>query len=400
MPEKIHRLPPAMIFICLMGIVSLFADMTQEGARSIFGDYLSLMGASAAAIGFITGFGELAGYALRFFTGLIASKSDKYWAMTIFGYALAVLAIPCLSLVPDGNWVAAGFFIILGRVGKAIRQPAKSALLSYAATQQGVGKSFAIQEFLDQLGGFSGPIVVFLLLWMNESEDPLSALSWCFAGLLIPALCCIAAVVTASKKFPHPEDFEPAPKKKEIFHFRHSFLIYIFGISLFAFGFLDFPLITMHAARLNLVDSDVLPLIYSLAMAIDAFAALAFGWAYDKYGLPVLAVSTLIGAPFTYCVFSLDNTAALYLGVILWGIGMGAQESIMKAAVSTIVPRESRATGFGIFETSFGIAWFIGSALLGALYDYSIPAMIAVSTAAQLAAIPFFLLTSKKAGHL
>lgn len=397
---KSHRLPPAMIFICLMGIVSLFADMTQEGARSIFGDYLSLMGASAAAIGFITGFGELAGYALRFFTGLLASKSGKYWAMTIFGYALAVLAIPCLSLVPDGNWVAAGFFIILGRVGKAIRQPAKSTLLSYAATRQGVGKSFAIQEFLDQLGGFSGPIVVFLLLWMNESEDPLSALSWCFAGLLIPALCCIGAVILASKKFPHPEDFEPVPKKKEIFHFRHSFLIYIAGISLFAFGFLDFPLITMHAAKLSLVDSTLLPLIYSIAMAIDAFAALAFGWAYDKFGLPVLAVSTLIGAPFTYCVFALDNTPALYLGVILWGIGMGAQESIMKAAVSTIVPRDCRATGFGIFETSFGIAWFIGSALLGALYDYSIPLMITVSTIAQLLAIPFFLITSRKAGHL
>lgn len=137
----------AMVFICLMGIVSLFADMVQEGARGIFGAYLGMMGASAAMVGCISGAGELAGYGLRFVTGIIASRSGKYWFMTVGGYALAVLSIPCLVFVPEGNWVMAACFIILGRVGKAIRQPAKSTLLSYAASQEGLGKSFAIQEF-------------------------------------------------------------------------------------------------------------------------------------------------------------------------------------------------------------------------------------------------------------
>lgn len=150
----------AVVFICLMGIVSLFADMTQEGARGIFGAYLGMMGASAAMVGCISGAGELVGYGLRFVTGIIASRSGKYWFMTVGGYALAVLAIPCLAFVPDGNWMMAACFIILGRVGKAIRQPAKSTLLSYAASQEGLGKSFAIQEFLDQLGAFLGPVLI------------------------------------------------------------------------------------------------------------------------------------------------------------------------------------------------------------------------------------------------
>lgn len=88
----------AMVFICLMGVVSLFADMTQEGARGIFGAYLGMMGASAAMVGCISGAGELVGYGLRFVTGIIASRSGKYWFMTVGGYALAVLAIPVLLL--------------------------------------------------------------------------------------------------------------------------------------------------------------------------------------------------------------------------------------------------------------------------------------------------------------
>lgn len=88
----------------------------------------------------------------------------------------------------------------------------------------------------------------------------------------------------------------------------------------------------------------------------------------------------------------------LLLGIALWGIGMGAQESILKAAVTSMVPKTSRATGYGIFECSFGVFWFLGSWLLGVLYDVSLPAMIAVSVTAQLAAIPLYIAAAKRMG--
>ena len=202
-----------MVFICLMGVVSLFADMTQEGARGIFGAYLGMMGASAAMVGCISGAGELVGYGLRFVTGIIASRSGKYWFMTVGGYALAVLAIPCLAFVPDGNWMMAACFIILGRVGKAIRQPAKSTLLSYAASREGLGKSFAIQEFLDQLGAFLGPVLIFWVLSYYGSRGMETAYGKSFLFLGIPAFLCIAAVILAKIKFPDPEKFEPEVKE-------------------------------------------------------------------------------------------------------------------------------------------------------------------------------------------
>lgn len=118
----------AMAFITLMGIVSLFSDMTHEGARSVLGEYLNLAGASAATIGFVSGVGELCGYSLRLLSGFLADKTKKYWTLVIVGYALQVLAIPALALIPENGWVLACGLVILERVGKAIKKPAKIPL--------------------------------------------------------------------------------------------------------------------------------------------------------------------------------------------------------------------------------------------------------------------------------
>jgi MFS family permease len=390
------RTGSAMAFIFLMGIVSMFGDMTHEGARSIFGGYLSLLGASAAAIGFITGFGELVGYSLRFITGMIADRTKKYWTMTILGYATNVIAIPCLALVPANGWVLAAFFIVLERMGKALRQPAKNTLLSFAASQNGLGKGFAIQEFMDQIGAFLGPVILFAVMAFREGTPLFNTYEICFAVLGIPALCCVAAVLLAKRQFPHPERFEPVTAQPQEFHFPKPFWGYLVAISLFAFGFMDFPLITMHVARTGLLTDDLLPLLYAGAMLVDAVAALLFGWLYDTWGLKSLMISALLAFPFAFFIFTAQSPAMLYLGVVLWGIGMGAQESIFKSAVSSMIPAQARSTGFGIFETIFGVAWFAGSCLLGVLYDQSLTLMVVISCGMQFLAVPVLFYTYRK----
>lgn len=386
----------ALTFIVLMGVVSLFSDMTHEGASSILGAYLSLAGASAATIGFVSGFGEMVGYSLRLFSGRLADKTKKYWTLTIIGYIVDVMAIPALALVPRGGWIWACALMIVERTAKAVKKPAKDTLLSFAAKQTGVGKSFAIQEFLDQIGAFLGPVILFLVLLVKKDGDTYASYAAGFAVLGIPALITIALLLFAKKKFPNPENFEPdeatdAPK----FRLNKEFVLYIVAIGFFAFGFLDFTLITMHTVKHNLLSADSLPLVYAGAMAVDAFSALLFGWLYDKHGIRVLMLSTLMSASFAVLIFGINAQWALFAGVALWGIGMGAQESILKAAVASIVPKNSRSSGFGIFQTAFGICWFLGSWLMGALYDWSIASMITVSVVAQLAAIPFYWLSSR-----
>ena len=354
----------AMTFIVLFGVVSLFSDMTHESANSIRGAFLSLAGASAAVIGFVSGLGELVGYGLRYVFGRLTDRTRRYWPMVLFGYALDVVAVPALALVGRHGWVLACALLIVQRLGKAIKKPAKDTVMSFAATQEGVGKSFAIQELLDQIGAVLGPVLLYLIMLFQRRDDAFSDYRTCFAFLAIPGAITLLLLWLTYKRFPHPEDFEPEPKEYIPFHVSKQFVVYILGISLFAFGFADYSLIVMHFSRQHLFTAAFLPLLYALAMLTDAASAFVFGWLFDRH-----------------CAI---------IGVVLWGIGMGAQESILKAAVATMVPKRSRATGYGIFECCFGTAWFLGSWLLGVLYDQSLTAMVIVSVVVQLLAAIMF----------
>ena len=386
----------ALAFIILMGIVSMFSDMTHEGARSILGAFLSITGASAATIGFVSGFGELCGYSLRLLFGFITDKTKRYWTLTIVGYAIQVIAIPALAFVPNNGWLLASILIIVERIGKAVKKPAKNSLVSFAASEIGQGKGFAYQEFLDQIGAFLGPVMLFLICKFKGIANLYNTYIVCFAMLAIPAVITILLLMLAKSKYPNPEQFEKDNSDEQHFVFNKQFIWYIVAISLFAFGFIDFTMITMHTAKGNLIPIDSLSLIYAVAMAVDAFSALIFGKLFDKHGLSVLIFSTLFSAPLTIFIFLLNSRWALFLGIFLWGISMGAQESIMKAAVSKIIPKSNRSSGFGIFETIFGVSWFLGSWLMGALYDISPLYMVIISVISQIVAIPFFYLSARK----
>lgn len=387
----------ALSFIVLMGVVSLFSDMTHEGGKSILGAYLSLTGASAAAVGFVSGFGELIGYSLRCATGRLADRTKRYWLLTILGYAVDLLAVPALALVPENGWLWAAALIVVERAGKAVKKPAKDTLLSFAAAQNGVGRSFALQELLDQLGAFLGPVALFAVMYFKGSGDSFADYRRCFALLAAPALVTLGLLLAARCLFPRPEKFEPDTKKAAVgnFAFGKKFTLYIAGISLFALGFMDFTMISMHVSRRGLMSPGGLPLLYAAAMGVDAGAALVFGWLYDRWGMKALALSALLTAPFSALIFLLPGGGALYAGAALWGVGMGAQESILKAAVATLVPKERRSSGYGSFQTAFGVCLFAGGWLMGCLYDRSPAGMALFSMSAELGAAALFWRTSR-----
>lgn len=382
--------PPArsaLKFVALLGVVSLFADFTYEGARSVVGPFLGTLGASATAVGLVAGFGELVGYALRLVSGYLSDRTQRYWAITILGYSVNLLAVPLLALA--GRWEMAAALLILERVGKALRTPARDAILSHATSRIGQGWGFGLHEALDQVGAVLGPLAVAAVIYLGEGYRV------ALATLLVPALVALAVLLAARSLYPRPQDLEPQATALQIQGLSPLFWLYLTGVGLIAAGFADFPLIAFHFGHTEVVTKAWIPAFYSVAMGVDAISALVFGRLYDRMGLRILMIVTLFSALFAPLVF-LGGFHAALLGMALWGVGMGAQESIMRAAVAGMAPQQRRGTAYGIFNAGYGLAWFLGSALMGILYDLSRPALVAFSIAVQLLSLPLLMTAAKR----
>ena len=374
-------------FIILLGFVSLLADMTYEGARSITGPYLSILGASAVVVGFVSGFGELVGYGLRFASGYLSDTTRKYWSITIIGYAVNLLVVPLLALA--GSWEIAAVLLITERLGKAIRTPARDVMLSHATSQVGSGWGFGFHEAMDQVGAILGPLMVAAILYINGSYQ------MSFVFLLIPAILALAVLILSRFMYPHPHHLEASMPKFESKGFKKVYWLYIFAVALIAAGYTDFPLISYHFQMTGIVLGGMIAIFYSIAMGVDAISALIFGRLFDKVGISIMIVIALISSLFAPLVFFGGVYAAL-IGMAIWGVGMGAQESIMRAAVAGMSTIQRRGSAYGLFNTIFGIFWFVGSLTMGILYGISIVYLVLFSMMMQLSAIPIFLIVSRQ----
>jgi MFS family permease len=369
----------ALRFVVLLGFVSLFADMTYEAARSINGPFLAILGASGTAVGIIAGLGELIGHGLRIVSGLVSDRTRRYWTITIAGYAVNLLAVPALALA--GRWEVAALLMMIERLGKAVRTPARDAMLSHATHGMGRGFGFGLHEMMDQIGAMAGPLLVAAVFAMRGSYRG------AYTALLGPAILALLVLALGRAMYPHPSKFEKPSGATEDGRFPRVFWLYLVAIALVAAAFADFPLIAFHLKSKAVLADRWIPILYAFAMGVDAIAALLFGRWFDRKGMLPLMVAVAVASPFALFAFSL-RPWAVALGMGLWGIGMGAQESIVRAAVADFVPSGRRATGYGLFNTGFGIAWFLGSATMGILYDRSLPALVGFSIVLQLLAIP------------
>jgi MFS family permease len=375
-------------FVVLIGVVSFFADFTYEGARSVTGPFMAVLGANGTIVGIVAGLGELLGYGLRLVSGRLSEKTQKFWPITLFGYLIQMVAVPLLAFA--GSWQVAAVLIIFERVGKAIRNPPRDVMLSHAAKEMGYGWGFGVHEALDQSGALFGPLVVATVL-AHQGNYRIA-----FAVLVIPAVITYSMLVVARLQYPRPEDLEANVPDVHAKGLPRIFWTYLAGAALVAAGFADFQLIAYHFEKADAVNDIWIPLMYSIAMAVSGAGSLLFGRMFDRVGVGILIPLTLISAVFAPLVF-LGGFWPVIVGSSLWGLGMGVHESIIPAAVATMVPTERRPSAYGLFTAGYGLAWFIGSALMGLLYDFSIKGVVIFCLLLQLAAVPIFLKVRKMA---
>ncbi|HPZ66519.1 MFS transporter [Defluviitoga tunisiensis] len=356
-------------FILLMGIISLLGDIVYEGARSISGPYLAFLGAGASIIGIVGGIGEFVGYALRLVFGYFADKTKAYWTLTIIGYGL-LLSIPLLAF--SNSWQIAAFLLIMERMGKAIRSPARDAILSHATKQVGRGWGFGIHEALDQIGAIIGPLIFSAVFLLNSQYKT------GFGILIIPVVILLMLLFFARSKVPSPQKLEVSIESdKQINSYDNknkwskTFWLYTFFTLLSVMGFVQYPIIAYHLNVNSIISNVWIPIFYAIAMGIDGITALIIGRTYDNIGLKTLLIIPIATLVIPFFAFSYSKIFILF-SIIIWGIVMGIHETIMRAAIADLIPLERRGTAYGIFNTVYGLSMFIGGTSIGFLYEISL----------------------------
>jgi MFS family permease len=365
-------------FIVALGFVSLFADMTYEGAHSVIGPLLKDLGASATQVGIIAGLGEMIAASLRYFSGRLADRTRAYWTITTLGYLLNLVVVPGLAFA--GSWQAAALLVVAERTGKSLRGPARDVLLSEATEVVGHGSGFGLHAAMDQTGAVLGPLFVAASVARSHHFGP------AFLWLAVPALGAFIALLFARWARSNKATPPAPPARKDL---PNVFWIYVGAAGLLALGFVDFPLLAFHFQKNSLTKPEVIPLLYAGAMGVNGLTALIFGRLFDRYGIQIIVIGivvSLLALPFGF----LGGAAGVYISVACWATGLGAQDATLRSGISQVVSMNKRGTAFGAFNAAYGVLWFLGSVTMGVLYDFSLVALVVFGIVAQLAAAVLF----------
>src|SRR3954462_3492692 len=387
----------ALRFVVGFGVVSALGDVVYEGARSIVGPFLRDRGATAAVVGLVTGIGEAVALVFRLGTGHLADRTGRPWPQTIAGYAMTMVCVPLMAL-PGGLALAAGLYNG-ERFGKALRSPARDMMLAHASARLGTGYTFGLHEALDQLGALAGPLAIAAFLWLGGS------LQMSFAMLAIPGCLALLMLVRLRLAAPDPAAYDPTAAVSGAKRLRlgrglpPTFWLYASFSAATMFGFATWGILAFHLVDRDVVSAGLVPVLYAAAMGAAALTAVASGRVYDRVGLRGLVVLPALGVLVPLLSFR-TSVWAVVAGAIVWGAGMGIHDSTMRAAVTDLVPRERRGTGYGTFTAAYGMAWLAGAAVNGLLYEHGTAAATGFIVVVQGVAAVLLLPLLSRRSHL
>jgi MFS-type transporter involved in bile tolerance (Atg22 family) len=367
-----------MRFILCLGVVSLFADMTYEGAHSIVGPYLRDLGATGLEVAIIAGVGEMLAASLRFFSGRFADRTQAHWTITFCGYAMNVIAVPALALA--SNWQMAAILIVAERTGKALRGPARDVLLSGATQEVGHGWGFGVHSIMDQTGAVIGPLLMVAAVARSHHFGP------GFLWLVFPAVGTLVALLAARMLNPFYIRTVNTPSSPVL---PKVFWMYVAASGLLACGMLDYPLLAYHFQGANIATPIEIPLLYAGAMAVNGLTALLFGMLFDRFGLLTL----VFGILFSILALPLGffgGPAGAIASVACWATSLGAQDACLRSGIARVVSMNKRGGAFGAFNGVYGVMWFLGSATMGVLYSRSLVALVVFGIVVQLGGAALF----------
>jgi len=359
----------AYVAIMLMGVVSMLGDIVYESGRGLAPDYLYFLGASAFLVGLTSGIGELVGYGMRLISGPLADRSHAYWLFIFLGYGL-ILAIPMMGLT-NSMWLVMAF-VIAERLGKALRSPSRDAVVSVVSQGMGSGKAFGLHEFIDQIGAIIGPAFLgLMMLWTSNSFSLALQSLFPFYILMMVVLYFVYRRIGGTVDEIRRQGTATNEKLSG------GFWMYSGAVLVNTVGLMPVALILYNGAKMLEAGGQLwlVPFLYVIVQLIDAPMALVSGYFYDKIGVKFLIV------PFALSILplafqSLAGLPGVILACVSYGLVLGMQESIYRAAVTDLVPLGRRGSAYGFFNVMLGVGTFVSGIAFGYMLDASVSPLL------------------------
>jgi MFS family permease len=372
----------AYVAIFTMGIVSMFGDIVYESGRGIAPDYLRFLGASAFLVGAVSGAGEFIGYALRLVSGNLADRSRAYWLFIFLGYGL-ILAVPLIGFTFSIEVVMA--LLLLERLGKALRSPSRDTVVSIVSKGVGSGKAFGLHEAIDQIGAVLGPLILGCVMFYTANSYPTA-----FKILLIPYALMLIALAYTYSRIGKGVDVEAKNIRDEGASLSRGFWIYCIAILLNTLGLIPVALILYMGSSIlqPLGQQWMVPLLYVVVQVVDAPMALVSGHLFDRVGVKLLALPFILAIFPAFLAFY-GGFVGIVAASIVFGLVLGMQESIYRAAIADLVPLSRRGTAYGIFNTALGLGTLASGVIFGFFIDqsYSVTVLMGFAMVLQVGAI-------------
>ncbi|MFP3318542.1 MAG: MFS transporter [Thermoplasmata archaeon] len=387
MSKGIKKISPNLRLIILIGIVSFFADMTYESARSIIPQYFTyVLGGSVFALGIVIGIGDFLGYSFRSVSGKISDRTRNYWGMMFLGYTINLFAVPLLALA--NNYIIASILIIMERMGRATRIPPRDYVISTVASENRIGYSFALQNLLDQAGAVIGPLIISVMLFYNYGYRD------AFLFLAIPATLSILSLYVSYKYSKKEINFEPRKKIERGIKKRHL-MYYFVGIGLSAAGIFHISFILVLAQ--GFLEQYEVTLIFTLAMVGEGIFGFIFGIVYDKIGKEIIIIGPIL-AILIISMVSFHNILVFMLLGLLFGAFTGINDTVTRSVVASYIEEEHRGSVFGALNTSYGYGLLVASIFVGYFFN-QILIIVLYIIILQISSIIILLKFFKKVNH-